>query len=267
MLNKRLEGAVALGEYRVARLLDDDRAAHLVAYPDRVCRTHQRGLAVGRASAVGGKDAGERALHIAPARRTLRRRVVAEVGGGLVQHQCVEAPHRHVRELRPEPARQQVRLWRLERPGARQHRTVAVDHPDARGGAGKPFDDLRDLGRRGGRQRHAAAPRLLVALARERRDRIGGHGEQARAVVQRSGHGLGGPGERALLSVTQHALQFPHVLDAEPRQHEEHGQHEQQLRADRQRETLRLHGRRLRKHGSRRRRNGHPSQPRHSPHR
>ena len=62
---------------------------------------------------------------------------------------------------------------------------------------------------------------------------IGRRREQPRPVVQRGGHRLRGAGQRALLRVAQHALQLAHVLVAEPRQREEHGEDEQELRADR----------------------------------
>ena len=55
--------------------------------------------------------------------------------------------------------------------------------------------------------------------------------------MQRGRDRLRGAGERALLRVAQHALELAHVLDAEPRQREEHREHEQELRADAERES------------------------------
>ena len=65
--------------------------------------------------------------------------------------------------------------------------------------------------------------------------------EEPRTVVQRGGDRLRGAGQRAFLRVAQHALQFAHVLDAQPRQRQEHGEDEQQLRANGQRNAGQRH--------------------------
>ncbi len=64
--------------------------------------------------------------------------------------------------------------------------------------------------------------RVVRALPRKRGDGVGPGREEPRPVVQRGRDRLCGAGERPLLRIAQHALQFAHVLDAQPGQRQEH---------------------------------------------
>ncbi len=96
---------------------------------------------------------------------------------------------------------------------------------------------------RGVRNGHLVGVRL--AFACPWRERRGAHIEQSRAIVQRRRNRLCGPGERTLLRVAQHALQFAHVLVAQERDDEKHHQDQQELRADAECNAEGLHSPRL----------------------
>ena len=159
------ERAVALGEHRIGRLLDDDGAAHLVTYPDRMRRGNDHGPSVRRQPLVDGQDAGQRAVDLACRQQNAAALLFLEVLGRLRQHQRVERTQQSIEPLphawRGRVSRKRTACARaLETARARQHVEIAVDHPDARRGARQALDDLldfgrplRDGGRRRGRQR------------------------------------------------------------------------------------------------------------------
>jgi hypothetical protein len=237
------ERTVALGQHAVGRLLDDHRAAHLVADPDRMRGRHDHRLAVGGRAPVGREDAVEGRFDVAPARRPARRRLVGELLRRLGEQAGVERVQRDALELgrraRQRASRRGFGFGRtLQRARAREHDEIAVDHPDPRRRARQSEHDLLDLRRRRRRQPGVAAA-LLGPLAREARDRVRGRREQARPLVQRDRHGLRGAGQRALLRIAEEALDLAHVFVAEPRQREKHRQDEQELRADAERDAHR----------------------------
>src|SRR5207253_7377507 len=87
-----------------------------------------------------------------------------------------------------------------------------------------------------GRRQRSIAARLLRAIFGERCDRIRRRCKEPWTIVQRRRDRLCSSGERALLRVAQKTLELAHVFVAEPWQREKHRQHEQQLRANAERD-------------------------------
>ena len=128
----------------------------------------------------------------------------------------------------------------MEGTRAREHVELPVDHPDARGRPRHPLQDLGDLGD-GARVRRRPRSRRRTgavggALDGERLERYRREVEESRAIVERGRDRLRGARELLLLRVAQHAFELAHVAPAEERDREEHGQHEEELRADAERE-------------------------------
>ena len=190
-----LERAIALGEHAIAGLLDDDRAAHLVAEPDRMRRrltitalpSAVRRRSVVRMPASAPSTSRPRGAPVVAA-SSLKSSVGCSRISAIQRMRsvaCATACAAARDSSAPSSAA------RFSEPARAKHAAVAVDDPDARRRPRQALHDLRDLRRRRRRQR-AASPLSLRALARERRDRVGRRREEPRPVVQRGRHRLRG---------------------------------------------------------------------------
>ena len=236
-----LEREVALREHRVARFLDDHRALHRIADPDRMRRADDHRLRVRRGPALGGQDACQRAFDVASARRSVVRRIVGEILARLIQHERIQASRRGAPKPRAERFGGHWRRWRLERAGTRQHRAVAVDDPDARCRPRQAVDDLRDFGRRRRRQpgRNLSRRRRRVPARTPRWRRAGSRtaaaGRAARSPPPARCPRAFVPAHRAASAPVRARRKRPATAAPGTREHE------QQLRAYGQRDAGQLH--------------------------